>query len=163
MIGLVNSILLIKFEQTGSSHSVLPVTAPAAVGFAIILLPLMDTLRVFTTRIFQGRSPFSPDRNHIHHLLLDRGFNHRSVVYACAITTCVSITSAFFLQVLGTTSTVVVLVASFFILVYLLSLKSSTRLWIIKGEVKKWPATEETGRKRLVSFYAKKAEAVGDE
>jgi hypothetical protein len=34
---------------------------------------------VFGIRILHRRSPFSPDRNHIHHLLLDRGFSHRAI------------------------------------------------------------------------------------
>lgn len=43
------------------------------------MVPLLDTLRVFAIRILHRRSPFSPDRNHIHHLLLDRGFSHRAI------------------------------------------------------------------------------------
>ena len=42
----------------------------------IIAYPAVDTLRVFTLRIFSGKSPFSADRNHIHHLLIDKDFNH---------------------------------------------------------------------------------------
>ena len=46
--------------------------------FAMIVLvyPVIDTLRVFTKRILNGVSPFTPDRNHIHHLLLDLGCSH---------------------------------------------------------------------------------------
>ena len=47
--------------------------------FAMIVLvyPVIDTLRVFTKRILKGVSPpFTPDRNHIHHLLLDLGCSH---------------------------------------------------------------------------------------
>ena len=46
--------------------------------FAMIVLvyPVIDTLRVFTKRIMKGVSPFTPDRNHIHHLLLDLGYSH---------------------------------------------------------------------------------------
>ena len=36
----------------------------------------IDTLRVFMIRIFQGRSPFGSDRNHLHHLLTDLGMTH---------------------------------------------------------------------------------------
>jgi len=46
--------------------------------FAMIVLvyPVIDTLRVFTKRISKGVSPFTPDKNHIHHLLLDLGCSH---------------------------------------------------------------------------------------
>ena len=42
----------------------------------ILAYPSVDTLRVFLVRIFSGKSPFSADRNHIHHLLVDKDFNH---------------------------------------------------------------------------------------
>ena len=42
----------------------------------ILILPLFDTLRVFLIRILQGKSPFAADRQHIHHMLLQMGFNH---------------------------------------------------------------------------------------
>ena len=46
--------------------------------FAMIVLvyPVIDTLRVFTKRILNGVSPFTPDKNHIHHLLLSIGCSH---------------------------------------------------------------------------------------
>src|SRR5258708_8125980 len=71
MIGLVNAILVIKFITVADSQSVIfPIQSAAAVGFSILMIPLLDTLRVFSIRIFNGRSPFTPDKNHIHHLLL---------------------------------------------------------------------------------------------
>lgn len=38
---------------------------------ALLIVPLFDTTRVFTVRLIKKRSPFSPDRNHIHHILID--------------------------------------------------------------------------------------------
>jgi UDP-GlcNAc:undecaprenyl-phosphate/decaprenyl-phosphate GlcNAc-1-phosphate transferase len=84
MIGLVNSILVIKFINIANSPlAAVPVQAAVAVGFAILIVPLLDTLRVFSIRIFKGRSPFTPDRNHVHHLLLDRGLSHAAVTFTC--------------------------------------------------------------------------------
>ena len=51
-------------------------SAPAIV-MAILILPLVDTLHVFTLRISKGRSPFVADKNHIHHSLLNLGLTHR--------------------------------------------------------------------------------------
>lgn len=80
LVGTINSILVIKFINVASSEDVsFPVLASPAVGFTILMIPLLDTLRVFGIRILHRRSPFSPDRNHIHHLLLDRGFSHRAI------------------------------------------------------------------------------------
>lgn len=52
-----------------------PVVAMAILGY-----PLVDTIRVFIIRTLKGKSPFSADRNHIHHRLLDLGLDHKKTV-----------------------------------------------------------------------------------
>lgn len=77
LIGTLNSILVIRFIDLSSSAStVFPLNGSVALGFAILFVPLLDTLRMFSARLLRGQSPFNPDRNHFHHLLLDRGFEH---------------------------------------------------------------------------------------
>lgn len=162
MVGLINTILVIKFIQSGPSYQLHPVMAAPAVGFGILFLPLMDTLRVFGLRIMNGRSPFSPDRTHVHHLLLNRGFSHKQVTLACAgISVAVSII-AFYLQFLGTGLLIGVLASIFFSLIYLLHFKKYTyKLRVIKGEM---PAVvPETGDVRLVPLYEKKTAMVEEE
>lgn len=46
----------------------------------IFSLPLLDTTMVMVIRIYQGRSPFSPDKNHIHHQLMKFGLYHYEAV-----------------------------------------------------------------------------------
>ncbi|RYY90144.1 MAG: undecaprenyl/decaprenyl-phosphate alpha-N-acetylglucosaminyl 1-phosphate transferase [Chitinophagaceae bacterium] len=102
MLGLVNSILVIKFIQVADSPGMpYPIPSSVAVGFAILVVPLTDTLRVFSIRILNGRSPFSPDRNHIHHLLLDRGLNHKYVTFSCLLLNMGFISIAYFGRSLG--------------------------------------------------------------
>lgn len=78
-IGIVSAILIIKFIDLDYA---LPASTPfridniPAVAIGILILPIFDTLRVFITRILRGKSPFKPDRRHIHHLLIDFGFSH---------------------------------------------------------------------------------------
>jgi UDP-GlcNAc:undecaprenyl-phosphate/decaprenyl-phosphate GlcNAc-1-phosphate transferase len=80
LIGTVNAILVIKFINVASSADTsIQLESAPALGFAILMMPLLDTLRVFAIRIAKRRSPFSPDRNHIHHLLLDRGLSHTAI------------------------------------------------------------------------------------
>jgi UDP-GlcNAc:undecaprenyl-phosphate GlcNAc-1-phosphate transferase len=82
LLGLINAILVIKFINVANIPDVkVPISAAPAVGFAILMIPLLDTLRVFGIRIANRRSPFSPDRNHIHHLLLDRGLSHSTITF----------------------------------------------------------------------------------
>jgi UDP-GlcNAc:undecaprenyl-phosphate/decaprenyl-phosphate GlcNAc-1-phosphate transferase len=52
----------------------------AALPLLLIGVPIIDTLGVMVRRISEGRSPFSSDRNHLHHKLLYLGFSHRQAV-----------------------------------------------------------------------------------
>lgn len=52
------------------------INAAPAVAICVLTVPIFDTIRVSLTRIKQHRSPFQPDKNHIHHLLLRTGLNH---------------------------------------------------------------------------------------
>jgi len=45
-------------------------------AMAVLVYPVIDTLRVFIIRIYNGGSPFTADRNHLHHALLDLGLSH---------------------------------------------------------------------------------------
>lgn len=77
LIGIAVSIMVIRFLQ--SDHSVIlkkTTNASPALALSVIILPLFDTLRIFVIRIFQGRSPFTADHQHIHHRLLELGYSH---------------------------------------------------------------------------------------
>ena len=43
---------------------------------SVLSIPVFDTLRVMTTRIMRGVSPFSPDKTHLHHAFIALGFSH---------------------------------------------------------------------------------------
>ena len=47
-----------------------------AMTLAVLCIPIFDTLRVMTARMARGRSPFKPDKSHLHHLFIDMGFSH---------------------------------------------------------------------------------------
>jgi UDP-GlcNAc:undecaprenyl-phosphate/decaprenyl-phosphate GlcNAc-1-phosphate transferase len=49
-------------------------------AIAALIYPLTDTLRIFIIRALKGQSPFSADRNHIHHRLIDSGYSHMKTV-----------------------------------------------------------------------------------
>lgn len=112
LIGLVNSILVIKFINiSGAPGGKLPFAAAPAVGFAVLIVPLFDTLRVFSHRILDRRSPFSADRTHVHHFLLELGFNHKKITLLCASANIGFIILAVSLSSLGTTFVIGILLA----------------------------------------------------
>ena len=55
-------------------------TAKVAVALLVLAVPIIDAFWIIVRRISQGRSPFSPDRGHLHHRLLDVGLSHRQTV-----------------------------------------------------------------------------------
>ena len=128
MIGLVNAILVIKFINVAHDPLVaLPVSSSVAIGFAILIVPLLDTLRVFAVRILKGNSPFTPDRNHIHHLLLDNGLGHAAVAMTCVGINIGFILLAWFGRSLGTTLLIGIMLALAFSGIGLLYLRRRSR------------------------------------
>jgi len=110
LIGLLNSVFVIKFISVAADPSLgFALEAAPAIGFAILIVPLFDTLRVVSIRIISRRSPFSPDRNHIHHFLLDLGFSHKMIAFTCISTNIVFIALAYFLRFTGTTMVILAL------------------------------------------------------
>lgn len=101
LIGLLNAVFVIRFISSTGSTS-FPILSAPAVGFAILIVPLFDTLRVFGLRIIKRRSPFSPDRNHIHHFLLDFGLSHKMITLVCVTVNILFIALAYTLRNLGT-------------------------------------------------------------
>jgi UDP-GlcNAc:undecaprenyl-phosphate/decaprenyl-phosphate GlcNAc-1-phosphate transferase len=115
LIGVVNAILVLKFIDPGEGPlSVNPITSSPAIGFTILMIPLLDTLRVFAIRIFKRRSPFSPDRNHIHHLLLDRGLSHRTITLLLVAVNAGMVVFTYMARSLGCTILILSVIALFF-------------------------------------------------
>jgi UDP-GlcNAc:undecaprenyl-phosphate GlcNAc-1-phosphate transferase len=66
----------------GYTLAVLSILGSAKVAVALLVLgiPIIDAFWIIVRRMFAGRSPFTPDRGHIHHRLLDLGLSHRQTV-----------------------------------------------------------------------------------
>ena len=101
IVGVVLSILAIKFIEMNRvldrNHPNKVLSVPV-VTLAILVIPLFDTLRIFTIRILQGRSPFSADKNHIHHLMLFLGMNHSQATICLVTFNLICILTIFYFQ-----------------------------------------------------------------
>lgn len=80
LIGFTVIWLLIIASQ-GQDAVMRPVTA-----LWIIALPLMDMMRVMIDRIQKGNSPFKPDREHLHHILLRKGLSQKDILLVTSLT-----------------------------------------------------------------------------
>jgi UDP-GlcNAc:undecaprenyl-phosphate GlcNAc-1-phosphate transferase len=76
--GFLVAVLAIQFVEMNT------VATSPAIAVAILAIPLFDTIRVFSIRILKGKSPFSPDKNHIHHILLGAGLSQLQTVFVLA-------------------------------------------------------------------------------
>ncbi len=76
ILGFITSVLCIRLIQVNGMAAV-PVLPNAPVFvMGIVLIPVFDTIRVFSFRIWRGKSPFEADKTHIHHLLTRQDFSH---------------------------------------------------------------------------------------
>ncbi|GAA3288055.1 MraY family glycosyltransferase [Nesterenkonia halobia] len=58
----------------------IPAYMPVLLPLAVILLPVLDLALAVVRRTARGASPFSPDRGHLHHKLIDEGYSHPQAV-----------------------------------------------------------------------------------
>ncbi|MCX6210559.1 MAG: MraY family glycosyltransferase [Bacteroidetes bacterium] len=122
MCGIVNAILVIHFIETSTSSKIFQVTSSPALGFGILIMPLLDTLRVFAIRILNGKSPFFPDRNHLHHILLDRGLSHKVITMIIGSSAIAFILLTYVALPLGTTTIILSQIGLFFLGVFFLQI-----------------------------------------
>ncbi len=57
-----------------------PALLPLLLPFAVMALPFLDVVLAIARRTVAGRSPFAPDKQHLHHRLLERGHSHARAV-----------------------------------------------------------------------------------
>jgi UDP-GlcNAc:undecaprenyl-phosphate/decaprenyl-phosphate GlcNAc-1-phosphate transferase len=77
MLGFMVAFFTILFNELNKNPQIpYHVYSAPSVSMGILVLPLYDTIRVFVIRALKGQSPFSADRSHVHHILIDIGLSH---------------------------------------------------------------------------------------
>ncbi|MDA3892735.1 MAG: MraY family glycosyltransferase [Salinivirgaceae bacterium] len=77
LLGVLLAFFAIQFLETNKDYEgAYKIASSPVVAMSFLVLPLVDMIKVFSIRLYKRRSPFHPDKNHIHHVLLDLGFNH---------------------------------------------------------------------------------------
>lgn len=82
LVGFILAVLAIHFIELNKNMDVSNVYwihASPSVAMGIMAIPIFDMLRVFFLRVVRKGSPFQSDRKHLHHLILDAGYSHRTV------------------------------------------------------------------------------------
>ena len=106
----------------------------------VLFVPLLDTLRVMILRAARGVSMFKPDRNHIHHIIVDFGLSHRRASFFIgSLNSIVAVIMFFVIQTFNDLISLLVLVSIFFIAIIWLFLMNKNKSAIrLKLKIKKF-------------------------
>ena len=86
-LGYILSFLAIKYSQYNTD--VTPFTNSAfLIAFSTLIVPAFDVIRVVLLRVRNGKNPFEPDKNHIHHKFLAMGFAPRKAMVLILLMSC---------------------------------------------------------------------------
>jgi len=72
----VNALTIIAAQPVNPDPFFVPQNAVIFI-LSILVIPVLDTLRIIVIRLSNGQKPWVADRNHMHHLLLDKGLSHK--------------------------------------------------------------------------------------
>jgi len=139
LIGLINAVLVIRFISTRSDISQADFPAAPAVGIALLFIPMADMLRLVIVRMVHGNSPFEPDMQHFHHLLLGKGLTHRQVTLFILGLNALFVIYACNFQHFGNT----ILIISMFVMAFLVLLVLNRVSFRSKSTLTQYPADKD--------------------
>lgn len=106
LIGFFVAVFAVRFMEANAHEALvcdcLSMSSAPAVTLGILIVPIIDTLRVFFRRISRGQSPFAADKSHVHHRLLTLGFNHLQITLSIGTINLLFILFSFWLKDFGT-------------------------------------------------------------
>jgi UDP-N-acetylmuramyl pentapeptide phosphotransferase/UDP-N-acetylglucosamine-1-phosphate transferase len=79
----VNALIIIAGQPVNPEPFFVPQNAVIFI-LTILVIPVLDTLRIIVIRLSNGQKPWVADRNHMHHLLLDKGLSHKQATFCLA-------------------------------------------------------------------------------
>jgi UDP-GlcNAc:undecaprenyl-phosphate GlcNAc-1-phosphate transferase len=126
LLGFTIGVLSIRATQSLASQ------VSAAIPILLLAIPILDTLSVMVQRIGEGRSPFSPDKNHIHHKLLALGFGHHEAVMVIYTAQAALFVAAYFLRY-ESDLTILAFVSAFFVLSITVMQFAARAGWRLRG------------------------------
>lgn len=153
LLGLVNVMMAIRFIETGINYHNTIMQSTPAMGFGILMIPLLDTLRVFGLRIMRGKSPFIADKCHLHHLLLDRGWGHIAITLIISGLSLLFALITYFCLPMGTTVVILAQASIFFVGISILQFtKPKVEMHVITDEEEKQILEDARVRKLFMRF-----------
>ena len=127
LLGFSIGVLSVRATQNVGSE------VSTAIPLLLLALPILDTLSVIVQRIGEGRSPFSADKNHIHHKLLAMGFVHHEAVMVIYVVQGTLFVLAYFLR-FESDLTILAVVTAFFITSIAVLQLAARSGWRLRGQ-----------------------------
>lgn len=128
MIGFMMVIAGIQMIQSAKNTEHINLVLFGVVS--VMLVPVFDALRVFRRRMKSGRSPFSADKTHLHHLILSTGLKHKSATAGIiGIVILMLGIGAISFQVIGLTFSIVIMLLLFSITTSILKFQNKINMW----------------------------------
>ena len=86
-IGLVLGLLTLKLMCSDAIYTALNFNQEQLplLLLGVLFVPILDMCRVMLIRFFKGVSMFKPDRNHLHHIIVDYGLSHRKASFCIGL------------------------------------------------------------------------------
>ncbi len=137
----VLGIVVIRGIDITENATTSPTGSLMIVVVGILLLPVYDTLRVFSERILKKSSPFKPDRTHVHHLLIETGARHKKASIILYVANLTIIIMAYFLRDANPSFSVLFL----FVLAAIMSESINLKRWLMELALGK-KAEEKTSK-----------------
>ena len=142
VIGLVLGVLTLKLlsvdDTAYGSLSFYRAQLPLFLT-GVLFVPLLDTMRVMFLRLTKGVSMFKPDRNHLHHIIVDFGLSHRKASFFIGIVNfTVALIMFFVIQTFNSYQSLFILGLLFFIAIMILFLMNKNKTALrLKIKIKK--------------------------
>jgi UDP-N-acetylmuramyl pentapeptide phosphotransferase/UDP-N-acetylglucosamine-1-phosphate transferase len=92
IVGFLLAVLSIRFVNLDNQELIELQIRPNnsyVIALSVLFFPIVDVLRVIFSRLSRGKSPFEPDRCHVHHILIDKGLSHLKATSTIFISTVV--------------------------------------------------------------------------
>ena len=133
VLGFFTALSGIYFIQENSIQQSIPASLSVLLISAILIIPVVDALRVFIGRFAKGNSIFTPDKSHLHHLILDFGINHFLVTNSILLIEILIVASTLlFSQFFSITSIFILLFAGLIFITKILKFNASLTEWELK-------------------------------
>jgi len=157
VLGFVLTISGIKLISVNTlEQPILGYSESLILVFGALVLPVYDTLRVFSVRLLNKKSPFYPDNNHIQHLILKAGYGHKKTALVLYGINIILLASSYFLMTYQAGFSVLFLIIETVVLYELLVIKKLVFSLAIGNKALKKIRTYEVQNRLLMNHFEKK-------